>query len=149
MPTYRYQCECGVQFEGRNPIAKHTEPKVCPECGEKANRMLPEGIEGHFNKEVDGPGPQNTGIHGLDTHIDRVIGQSAQQGMAVIEARQKAKREFLRDNPGVDPRQLARVPDGSLAINRPEEQSFAERANRINSRAMATFRKKREGEPAQ
>lgn len=139
MPKYRYQCACGVQFEDKNTIAKHSEPKPCPDCSGLAARMMPEAIEGHFNKDVDGPGPQNTGIHDLDTHVDRVIGQSAAQGMAVIEARQKAKREFLRDNPSVDPKHIARTPDGGLAVNKPDEQDFAVRANRINSRAMKKF----------
>ncbi len=136
MPKYRYQCNCGVQFEATNSVSKHSDPKPCPECSEKAPRMMPRAVEGHFNKEVDGPGPQNTGIHDLDTHIDRVVGQSAAQGMAVIEDRQKAKREFLRDNPGVDPKNIARTPDGQLAVNQPDEQSFAVRANRINTMSM-------------
>jgi len=106
--------------------------------------MMPSTVEGHFNKEVTGPGPQNTGIHDLDTHIDRVIGQSAHQGMEVIEKRQAVKREFLRDRPGISPKQIARRPDGRLGVNTPEEQAFAERANRINSRAMSHFQSKRE-----
>ena len=145
MPKYRYQCDCGVQFEAKNSVSNHKEPKPCPDCGEKAARMMPRAVEGHFNKTVDGPGPQNTGIHDLDTHIDRVIGQSAAQGMAAIEARQKAKREFLRDNPTVDPKNLARTPDGQLAVNKPEEQDFAVRANRINSLAMKDRKATSEG----
>ncbi len=136
MPRYRYQCPCGVQFEATNKAANHSDPKPCPECSVDAARMMPKAVEGHFNKTVDGPGPQNTGIHDLDTHIDRVIGQSARQGMEAIEARQKAKREFLRDNPGLNPKHIARTPDGELAVNKPEEQDFAVRANRINSLAM-------------
>ena len=101
-----------------------------------AVRMMPRGVNGHFNHDVTGPGPQNTGIHDLDTKIDNVIGRSAAQSMAVIEARQKAKREFLRDNPGMDPKRLARTPDGQLAVNTESGQEFAKRANQINSMAM-------------
>lgn len=147
MPKYRYQCECGVQFEALNSVSKHMEPQKCPECGEQAPRMMPKGVEGHFNKEVTGPGPQNTGIHDLDTHIDRVIGQSAHQGMEVIEKRQAAKRRFLRDNPAIHPKQLARLPNGQLGVNTPAEQEFAERANRINSRAMNHFWSKKRPAP--
>jgi putative FmdB family regulatory protein len=139
LPKYRYQCECGVQFSERNTVAKHSEPKPCPDCGDDAARRMPETIEGHFNKEVDGPGPQNTGIHDLDTHIDRVIGQSAAQSMAIMEERSRMKRELIRKN-GMDPKRLARLPDGQYVENSPDEQAFAVRANRINSRAMTTLR---------
>ena len=81
-----------------------------------------------------GPGPQNTGIHDLDTHIDRVIGKSAEQSMAVIEKRQADKRKLIRE--GVDPRLISRDPDGQYRTITPDEKGFAVRANRINSRAM-------------
>lgn len=103
--------------------------------------MMPTDIAGHFNKDVDGPGPQNTGIHDLDTHIDRVIGQSAKQGMEVIEHRQRVKREMIQR--GVDAKRIGRLPDGTYAENSEEEQDFAIRANRINSRAMSYFEKKK------
>lgn len=146
MPKYRYQCECGVQFEARNSVSKHMLPMPCPDCEDMAPRMMPADIEGHFNKEVTGPGPQNTGIHDLDTHIDRVIGQSADQNRAVMEARSKEKRELLHRN-GWDPKRMARLPDGTYTENTVPEQEFALRANRINSRAMGFFGSKKK--PAQ
>lgn len=96
--------------------------------------MMPATVSGHFNKSVDGPGPQNTGIHDLDTHIDRVIGKSAEQGMAVIEERQAMKRKLVRE--GADPHLISRDPDGQYRTISREEKGFAVRANRINTRAM-------------
>jgi putative FmdB family regulatory protein len=139
MPKYRYQCSCGVQFEGRNPVAKHMEPKPCPDCGHDAARMMPDGVEGHFNQIANGPGPQNTGVHGFDLNVDRVIGQSAAQGKAFMEERSRQKREFIQRN-GIDPKRVGKLPDGSYTENTPEEQAFALRANKINSRAMSTLR---------
>jgi hypothetical protein len=134
LPTYKYQCECGVQFSAANKASKSKDPMPCPGCDEAAPRAMPNTVSGHFNKDVDGPGPQNTGIHGLDTHIDRVIGKSTEQSMAVIEERQKAKRRLVRD--GADPNLITRDPDGQYRTITKDEKGFAVRANVINSRAM-------------
>lgn len=142
MPSYSYLCSCGVLFEAHVQVSKHKDPQKCPACGEKAPRQMPETLTGHFNKDVSGPVPQNTGIQDLDNHIDRVIGKSAAQGMAVIEKRQAEKRAFIREQGLENGKRVARCPDGSLDVNSPDEQAFAERANRINSRAMQTLRPK-------
>lgn len=143
MPVYRFQCQCGFQFEARKTVARHMEPSLCPDCGLKAERLMPTNIEGHFNKSVDGPGPQNTGIHDLDTNIDRVIGQSSAQNKEFMEARSREKRDMIRKN-NLDPKRLARLPDGSYVQNSEEEQQFALRANVINSRAMGFFKQRKD-----
>ena len=104
---------------------------------------MPDTISGVWNKTVEGPGPQNTGIHDLDTHIDRVIGQHAEQSYGVIQERQRDKFQYLHDNPEVDPHNLARLPDGSLGVNTENEQAVADRANNINSKAMEWRRKRK------
>lgn len=136
MPTYEYQCSCGVQFDAQAKMQDRTKPKPCPRCGDDANPMLPSTVQGHFKKDVTGPVPQNTGIHDLDTHIDRVIGQSAAQGRAVIEDRVRRKREVLRDNPGVDGHALSRTPDGDYRILGPEEKAVHDRTLAIHNKAM-------------
>ena len=141
MPKYRYQCNCGVQFEARNSVSKHADPKPCPQCGELAARMMPSKVEGHFNQQATGPGPQNTGVHDFDTHVDRVIGQSAEQGRKFMEERSKLKRKLIAER-GWDAKRVSRNPDGTYGQNTQEEQAFAERANKINSRAMSTLHPK-------
>lgn len=147
MPTYDFQCDCGVQFEASAKMSERTQPKPCPRCGLNAKPVLPATVQGHFRKEVTGPVPQNTGIHDLDTHIDRVIGQSAAQGRAVIEERVRRKREVLQDNPGVSGHDLSRTPDGDYRVLKPEERGVHDRAQAINGAAM-TWREKQNRKPA-
>lgn len=143
MPTYKFQCPCGLQFSATVKASKATEPKDCPECGSKASRMAPSSISGHFHKSVTGPIPQNTGIHDLDTHIDRVIGQSAQQGKDVIEKRQALKRKILNQNPKSTGSDLSRNLDGSYRILDKKEKGVHDRANKINKMAMDHFLKEK------
>ena len=133
MPTYTYQCSCGVQFDGRAPVAKRQEPKTCPDCGGKSFPIPPASVSGHFNKEVSGAGPQNTGIHDLDTHIDRVIGQSARQGWDVAEGRKRAKEDMISG--GVDPKLIRKNPDGTYGEMKPEEKEVHNRVLKIHEKA--------------
>jgi len=134
MPTYEYQCACGVRFDGRAPVADRRKPKECPDCGEDAPPMPPSTVAGHFNKNVDGPGPQNTGIHDLDTHIDRVIGQSSRQGWDVAEGRKRQKEEVMAAE-GVTGKDLSKRPDGSYGVLKPEERAVHDRAQKIHEKA--------------
>lgn len=140
MPRYSYQCSCGIQFEAMNSVAKHQDPKPCPSCGQDAPRLMPTGVNSVWKKEVTGPTPQNTGVHDLDTHIDRVIGQSAAQGWNVAERRVSLKRQVLVNEPGATGHDLSRNPDGSYRVLSPEERAVHERANTINSLAMKTLK---------
>lgn len=101
----------------------------------------PSSVSGHFSKDVSGPSPQNTGIHDLDTHIDRVIGQSARQGWGVAAERVRDKQALVAD--GVDPKLIRKNPDGSYGEMRPEEKAVHERALQIHERAGAWRRNRR------
>ena len=134
MPTYEYICECGVQFDGRASVADRKKPKTCPDCGEAAERVPPSMVSGQFKKDVDGAGPQNTGIHDLDTHIDRVLGQSAVQGWRVVENRVRDKQAVMAAE-GVDGHHVRRNPDGSYGVIKPEEEAVHKRVLKIHKKA--------------
>jgi len=142
LPTYEFQCACGVQFEKRAPLSERRQPRRCPECAELAPPVPPSTVSGHFNHDVTGPGPQNTGIAGLDANIDRVIGQSARQGREVIAARVKDKLEVMSDE-GVSGDRLSKNPDGSYSVLKPEEQAVHKRALKIHEKAGEWKRTKR------
>jgi len=139
LPSYRWQCfECGFQFEARVPISKRNEKYPCPECESPCECLVPEGINGFFNKDVTGPVPQNTGISGLDAHIDRVIGTHAKQGWEAHDRRDMVKREALADLPPEEAgkKELAKNPDGSYRVMSPEEQAAHGRVLTIHNMAM-------------
>lgn len=136
MPTHEFRCACGLQFDAYVKLGDHTKPRVCPACGEQAAPLVPSQVQGHFNKTVSGPVPQNTGIHDLDTHIDRVIGQSAKQGWDVAEARVRDKHGVLADNPGATGHDLSRNPDGTYRVLSAEERAAHERSQKIHGTAM-------------
>jgi putative FmdB family regulatory protein len=134
MPTYEYQCQCGVQFEARASIADREQTKPCPACPEQGKPIPPSGVHGHFKKEVTGPVPQNTGIHDLDTKIDRVIGQSSHQGWEVAEGRKRMKQEVMHRE-GVTGHDLSKNLDGSYRVLKPEERGLHERSQAIHQAA--------------
>lgn len=119
-------------------------PRPCPVCKKVAPRHVPADVVGVFSIPVTGPVPQNTGLSGLDTHIDRVIGRHAQQGWATIETRVQEKRRVLSAHPGTDGGDLSRNPDGTYRILNPEERAVHDRANTINNLAMAERQKKKD-----
>jgi len=123
-----------VRFEGRAPLAKRKDPKPCPDCGEKASPVPPPSVSGQFKKEVTGPGPQNTGVHDLDTHIDRVIGQHAEQGWKVAQGRYEMKKQVMAAQ-GVDGNHIRKNPDGSYGVIKPEEKAVHKRALEIQEKA--------------
>ena len=140
MPAYLYQCECGVLFEDSNPISKFKDPKSCPDCGELAARAMPDSMTGQFNLEVGGPGPQNSGVHDMDTHIDRIIGKSADQNREVHRRRVKDKKELIQST-GATGEDLSRNPDGSYRVMAPEERDVHQRALRIHTKAGQALKK--------
>lgn len=139
MPMYEFQCACGLQFEARAPLADRRKPKPCPDCGASAPPIPPSTVAGHFNKPVDGPGPQNTGIAGLDAHIDRTIGQSSKQGWDVAEGRKRMKEQLIAK--GVAPELIRKNPDGSYDAMKPEEKAVHKRAIKIHEKAGEWRRK--------
>ena len=136
MPTYEYQCLCGLRFDGRSSLEDRSKAKTCPSCEEQAAPVVPSQVHGHFNHEVTGPGPQNSGIQGLDAHIDRVIGQSAKQGRDVINQRVHDKRQILANNPGLQGKDLSKNLDGSYRVLKPEERDVHDRSQNIHKTAM-------------
>lgn len=143
MPTYEWQCNCGLRFDGYAKMADRTKPKACPSCGEKAPLAPPSKVAGHFTKTVSGPVPQNTGIQGLDAHIDRTIGQSAAQGRAVIEERNRVKRQVLDANPGKKVADLSRNPDGSYRVLGEKEAAIHKRSQAIQDARTKHIKRKR------
>lgn len=136
IPSYSYQCSCGLQFDAFAPASKHSEPKRCPACNNMAPRMMPSDMNGIFSQTVNGPGPQNTGIHSLDLHIDRVIGQHAKQGWEQEELRRREKRRVLAQNPNARSADLSLNPDGSYRVRKPEEKAVHERGIQIHLKAQ-------------
>lgn len=141
MPRYEFQCDCGLRFEAVKPASQHSQPTKCIACGEMASRAMPDAVSGVFNQTVTGPGPQNTGVHSLDVHIDRVIGQHAKQGWEAEDARQQEKRRVLRQNPGAKTEDLSLQPDGSYRVRKPEEKQLHYRAWAINHLAQQALKK--------
>ena len=135
MPTYQHQCSCGVRFEATRPVASAKASVPCPSCKKAVLPSLPATVASTFRKDVTGPGPQNTGIHDLDTHIDRVIGQSAAQGWGIAQRRDSDKQAVLRANPGTERGDLGRNTDGSYRVLAPKERkehdTVFERNNQI------------------
>ena len=134
MPLYEFQCNCGIRFDARAPISERMETKPCPDCGKAASPIPPSTISGQFKKDVTGPVPQNTGVHDLDTHIDRVIGQSAKQGWDVAEGRKRMKEDVLAKE-GVTGHDLSKNLDGSYRVLTPQERAAHERSQEIHRRA--------------
>ena len=143
MPIYEYQCGCGIRFESTASMAKHAEPKKCPECGKEADRLMPSDVNGVFNQEVSGPIPQNTGVDSLDAHIDRVIGQSAEQGRKAHVARVDTKKELLRDNPDATGKDITKTSDGEFHLMSQEERNARDAALSINNQAMNAIEQER------
>jgi len=134
MPMYDFLCHsCGLRFEASVPLAKRDDPRKC-ECGEVAERLPPTTVSGHFKKDVTGPVPQNTGIVGLDAHIDRVIGQSAAQGREAIHERHRDKQQVLDNNPGATGHDLSKNLDGSYRVMKPEERAAHDRSQAIHGK---------------
>ncbi len=139
MPTYNYQCDCGVRFEQVVGFDARKDPRPCPACASAARRLMPEGVNGIFVKDVDGPGPQNSGIASLDAHVDRVIGKSAAQGWEAHELRKADKQQALQSNPDADPYSLTQRPDGSWRPLSKKERATQVRAQTINSMAVSSL----------
>jgi putative FmdB family regulatory protein len=137
VPLYEFLCSsCGLKFDGRAPLKDSSKAKPCPACQTEAAPLVPSSVQGHFTKSVTGPNPQNTGIHDLDTHIDRVIGQSAKQGWDVAESRTRDKKEVLTQHPEVDGHSLSKNLDGSYRVMTPEERAVHDRSQAIHGAAM-------------
>jgi putative FmdB family regulatory protein len=111
MPLYQYLCgECKLRFESVGGASNASQPAACPRCSRPAPRALPGSLRTAYSAQVSGIAPQNTGLSGVDTSYDRVIGQSARQGWDAQRLRLRDKHEILRRNPGASGEDLKRVP---------------------------------------
>ncbi len=136
MPTFVFQCKCGLQFEKSVRMSRRDKPVNC-KCGEVAPRLMPEGVAGVFvQKAKGGPVPQNTGISSYDVHVDRVIGVSAEDGWGFQEKRDAVKREVLHQNPGAILRDLSHNTDGTWEVMPSKVKQRTYRGRLINEQAM-------------
>lgn len=132
MPSYSYQCECGIRFDATVSMINHAKPQPCPSCHTMADRHLPTDVAGIFNLETSGVGPQNTGVSELDANLDRVIGEDSKKGWKAIEKRDITKNATLADNPGATSYDLSKNPDGSYRVMSEKERAVHARAFTIN-----------------
>ena len=124
MPTYRFQCECGLNFTAHRPV--DTTTTKC-ECGATAARDLPQGVSvtvsaGNANFHTD-----TVGISKVDYNFDREVGESSRKNWRGIAGRQRDKIDVVQAN-GATGFDLSRNLDGTYRVMAPEERSASERS---------------------
>jgi len=143
MPVYEFQCKnCGLRFEASANVENSEKPKKC-DCGEMAERIVPEKLNFHFDPKTEGIGPQNTGISEVDYGVDRAVATDAEKKWDDIEARNAVKRALLRDNPGMTKEDLSREPDGTYEVMEKGLKESAGRVRTVNNVAMQLLKRKR------
>jgi len=143
MPIYDYQCgECGLRFEQRKDHYAEKGLAKCSCCGGLSEMVMPTDVNFTISTQTEGMAPQNTGYSGVDTNVDRVIGQDAEKRWTSIEERNAHKRGLLE---GTDKtkKDLSRTPDGDYRVMSAEEKGASEKANLINNVAMQLHKKRR------
>jgi putative FmdB family regulatory protein len=129
MPTYRFLCEkCGLSFTAQG---KPDVKEIKCECGEKAKRALPQGVNitvsgGNVDTRTDA-----TGLSGIDYDWDRAIGESSRKTWRKLHQRQMDKIEVVRAN-NVTGWDLSRNPDGTYRVMAPEERAASERSREFH-----------------
>ena len=139
MPIFAYQCHhCGLQFDKlwkTQSLAQEAGTTLeCKSCGEMAEKMVSAANFG-FNQAVTGPVPQNTGIHGIDSKFDQVIGRDAAAKWSVIAERQAAKKRVISNN-DVTGHDLRRTSDNEYVVMPQTERGMSERARSLHSEAL-------------
>lgn len=120
------------------------------DCGAEATRLVSAAAFAFAHTPVNGPVPQNTGVHGIDYNPDQVIGRDAAEKWKTIEQREKAKTEAIRDarKQGMDvtdKNQLAKTFDGYRPITETERVAANENrvaANDVNKAISAKLKEK-------
>jgi len=139
MPTYNFQCNvCGLRFEASAKLTDYKTPKPCTACGKPAERLVPTDVHGVFEQPATGPVPQNTGVSEFDTHVDRVIGKSAEQGWEAHAERYEEKLGVMTRT-GASGYDLSKTLDGGWKVMKPGERRAVETARAINNRVMGTL----------
>lgn len=138
MPIYEYDCDdCGLRFDKLVPMRDADVIPPCKECSSFRVRKLVSAVSFTFaHAPVGGPRPQNTGVHGIDYNIDRVIGRDAEQKWKLIEERNSRKASILRDNPGSRTRDLAKTPDGDYAVLKGSARDYVESRRKVADAAL-------------
>lgn len=126
MPLYEYQCPCGLKFEKLLPRAS-SDPQSCPDCGEPAVKQVSAsnfafgesrrtGKTGAVAETAGGElvaeyRDGNTGVHSVDSNIDKMVGRDAERRWNQIDSREDAKKSARREH--ADRRvAVSRTPDG-------------------------------------
>jgi putative FmdB family regulatory protein len=143
MPIYTFQCGCGVQFEHRVSFKKMDDPHNCPACGTVVQRNMPGGMNYTINQSVTGPIPQNSGYSGIDANVDRVVGRDAEDKWKVIDTRDTAKRELLRQSDTEEKSRLSRNPDGTYRVMDDTEAETSDRVQLFNNVAMGLLKSRK------
>jgi hypothetical protein len=120
------------------------------DCGAEATRLVSAAAFAFAHTPVNGPVPQNTGVHGIDYNPDQVIGRDAAEKWKTIEQREKVKTEAIRDarKQGMDvtdKNQLAKTFDGYRPITETERVAANENrvaANDVNKAISAKLKEK-------
>lgn len=150
MPIYEFQCPtCGLRFEKIMPRMTADKSHPC-DCGAEATRLVSAAAFAFAHTPVNGPVPQNTGVHGIDYNPDQVIGRDAAEKWKTIEQREKVKTEAIRDarKQGMDvtdKNQLAKTFDGYRPITETERVAANENrvaANDVNKAISAKLKEK-------
>ena len=131
MPLYKYQCYgCGLQFKLRVSRSKsNTQP--CKSCGAEAKRSLPSNLNHGFEAEVEGLSQPNTGVSSIDYDFDRVIHSDSSKKWKVINERQQAKREMVRDS-NTSARNIVRVGDTYGVVSNEERAVLDKKVRKAN-----------------
>lgn len=140
MPIFAYQCfHCGLQFDKlwktQAAAQEAGDTYTCKSCGQPAEKQVSAANFG-FNQAVTGPGPQNTGIYGIDAKFDQVIGRDAEAKWKVINDRQSAKKQVLSANPGAEGHDLRRTSSNEYEVMPSHERGMSERARSLHTEAL-------------
>lgn len=119
----------------KGSVEKPVAPTRC-QCGQMADRMVPENVSVAFSARVKGMGPQDTGVASIDHDVDRVIGEDARQKWNGIRQRVKDKIQVIQSNPGSTGFDLSRQTDGTYRVMDPEERKAAELGRKVHADAM-------------
>lgn len=157
MPIYEFGCQkCGLRFEKIAPRMTADKSATCTSCGAEAERLVSAAAFSFAHTPVNGPVPQNTGVHGIDYNADQVIGRDAAEKWKTIETRNKAKDEAIKDarreGKNVTSRdQLAKTAEGYRPITEKERVSANENravANEVNKAISEKIRSSKNPEKA-
>lgn len=134
MPTFRFQCPCGVQVP--KVVGREVKSIPCPECGKNAPRMLPKSVSVSYQGNVRGIEDPVTGIAAVDTSVDRIIGEDAVNKWGTIRERQDYKKEVIRKNPGSTGFDLTKGVDGEYTIMTPAQKEARKQAEDLHNRSI-------------